>query len=200
MTIEPRSGFQQADQRLEEDRLTGTRERPGRTEISPRRKGEGDIAPDVLAAEGFRQPFDLYRDAHEWPAPSAPAAGAGFPPPSHRRAPAVCDARVRPHPDRHMPLLLTSNDHARHRLRASRSFRDPDLQQQHSRAGGGAKPDVTREEYAARAAPPKENGPCCWCVPGVTPGEGFALEGPRAPPLASSRRDPAGSPEAARST
>ena len=39
----------------------------------PRRQGEGDVAPDVLAAERLRQVLDLDRDAHDC-LPSAPAA------------------------------------------------------------------------------------------------------------------------------
>src|SRR3954468_7120400 len=52
-----------------------------------------------------------------------------FPPPSHRRAPAVWDPEAGPHPDGDGSLLLTSNDDASNRLRASPSFRDPDLQE-----------------------------------------------------------------------
>ena len=56
--------LQQADERLQEHRLAGTRGAEEHRDL-PRRQRERDIAPDVLAAEGFRQTLDLDCDAHD---------------------------------------------------------------------------------------------------------------------------------------
>jgi hypothetical protein len=60
--------LEQADQRLEEHRLAGARGAQQHGDL-PRREGERDVAPDVLAAEGLGQPLDLDRDPHEFDPP-----------------------------------------------------------------------------------------------------------------------------------
>src|SRR3954451_16567566 len=77
-------GLEQADQRLQEHRLAGARGAQQHRDL-PRRQGERDIAPDVLAAERLGQPLDLNSDAHARP-PSVPPP-LPVPAPPHRRAP-----------------------------------------------------------------------------------------------------------------
>ena len=75
MTIEPALGLQQPDQGLQEDRLAGAGRAEHHGDLAGR-QGEGDVAPDVLAAEGLGQPLDLHLDAHAVPPPLRLLAGA----------------------------------------------------------------------------------------------------------------------------
>src|SRR5690625_774384 len=56
-------GLQQADQRLQEHRLAGAGGAEHDRDLAGR-KGEGDVAPDELVAEGLAQPFDLHCNTH----------------------------------------------------------------------------------------------------------------------------------------
>ena len=97
---------------------------PSRREISPGGQRQRDVAPDVLTAEGLGRP-STSTATPTTACPSAPAAMpvpapvASTSPGSVRRRKLV---RIR---DAHEPLLLTSNDDAGDRLRASPGYRDP---------------------------------------------------------------------------
>src|SRR4051812_48051996 len=159
----PALGLEQPHQRLQEDRLAGAGRAEHHRDLTGRQR-QGDIAPDVLAAEGLGQTLDVHRDAHLLP-PRAPALL-----PVPRMITVTSHGSVRrPGPSRD---LLVGNDDAGERLRGSRPQRD---------AGRppGCRPVVADLQHAAGAALPEEDGPCCavrWCGSPVRPGRG-SLDG-----------------------
>src|SRR3954464_4808017 len=127
MTIEPFSGFSRPTSDLRNTDLP-VPEGPSRTEISP----GGSVRVTSLQMFWLPNDFDRPSTSTATPTSARSSAPAALPVPrpvamtspgSLRRPVAV---RIRTPTNR---FLLTGNDHARPRLRASRSFRDPDLQE-----------------------------------------------------------------------
>jgi hypothetical protein len=138
----PPLGLEQPDQRLEEHRLARAGGAEHHRDLTARER-EGDVAPDVLAAEGLRQPFDLYRHAHvhlpELRRPCRPARR------HHRRAPAVCDfgGRFASAGQTHLYWSVTTAHRKGYAC--------------HSLVVAPVSPGRSQERH--RAAPPKECGP-----------------------------------------
>src|SRR4051794_18777467 len=165
MTMEPRSGFSRPTSDFRKTDLP-VPEGPSSTEISPGGKVR------VTSLQMFWLPNDLVSPSTSTATPtsarsSAPAA-VPVPRPVASTSPRSAGPAGRADAGRRGALLLTGNDDASTRLRASRSFRDSDVQELPRTCGNDAPSasrvglDVARREYAAGAALPEGGRPLLW--------------------------------------
>src|SRR4051794_30793073 len=132
MTMEPFSGLSRPTSDFRNTDLP-VPDGPSSTEISP----GGRVSVTSLQMFWLPNDFDSCSTSTATPTTACPPLRlhCRFPAPSHRRAPAFCDATGQSAIRRaRSARLLMGNDAARNRLRVSRGLRDPSLQTSPGRA------------------------------------------------------------------